>query len=338
MGSGLLDGVVVHVDLAGGVSDDQIVFLQEAQDAPAAGPRASGGHRADVGLGDGGLGAEPGKQQVQGPGGLAADPLGPGLGAAALLELLQQLPGARGEGRQRAGVDAAPVPRHGEQRALVGVHQVGRGRPGGTPALDWRPGPVAPRLVAQRPGGGPKPTRQRPAEPQLDPGLGQRLRAVLADMHAAAAAQPIADRQPRSATATTGAGLVRTGPLAAALAERPQAPRAAVLAAAERGGSAGDTGVVAGAELARAPQDLPCGVGEVGQVVEGLLTNEVVTVGVADSQRQPQHPADPAPPRGTVMALGGVGDGHGLDSGPVAQLPAADPLCVGVGELARPPQ
>jgi hypothetical protein len=55
-----------------------------------------------------------------------------------------------------------------------------------------------------------------------------------------------------------------------------------VPAALQPGSRAGGTAVTARAEQTRAPQDLGCGVGEVGQVVEGFLTNEVVTVGVAD--------------------------------------------------------
>lgn len=65
----------------------------------------------------------------------------------------------------------------------------------------------------------------------------------------------------------------------------------------------------AGAEQTRAPQDLGRRVGEVGQVVEGFLADQVVTVGVADDERQPQHPADPAPPFWAVVVLGRIGDG-----------------------------
>jgi len=81
----------------------------------------------------------------------------------------------------------------------------------------------------------------------------------------------------------------------------------------------------AGAEQARTPQDLGSRVGEVRQVVEGFLADEVVTVGVADGERQPQHPADPALPFWAVVALGGVGGGRGLDQG-VVRTPVAAPV------------
>jgi hypothetical protein len=111
-----------------------------------------------------------------------------------------------------------------------------------------------------------------------------------------------------------------------------------VPAASRLGGGGGGTVSGAGAEQARTPQDLGRRVGEVRQVVEGFLADEVVTVGVADGERQPQHPADPALPFWAVVALGGVGGGRGLDQGVVAQVATADPSRVRVGELARQPE
>jgi len=50
------------------------------------------------------------------------------------------------------------------------------------------------------------------------------------------------------------------------------------------------------AEEAAAAQDLGCGIGEPGQVVEVLLANEILSVGIPDGERQPDPEVDLSPP------------------------------------------
>jgi hypothetical protein len=167
----LLDGLLVEVDLAGGVGDDQVPAGQELQHSPGAGAWPAGGDAADVGLADRGGGTGPGQHDPQAPRGKAAGLLVPSLGPGVLPELGQQ--GLRGRGQrwqlvQRPDSDAAPVAAGIEQHGLPRDGQVRRDRrcrrpPGGGPGpgLVLR-GDIAEHPVPHREAGG-----EFPAEPQL---------------------------------------------------------------------------------------------------------------------------------------------------------------------------
>ena len=124
----LFDGVLVEVDLAGGIGDDQAALLKEAQDVPGTGAGPIGGQGPDVGFVDRGVCAGPGQQDPQAAGGDPAHLLVQCAFPDVLLEVLEQGIGGRREGRELAECalgQAAPVPAGLEQRALRGVDQVG---------------------------------------------------------------------------------------------------------------------------------------------------------------------------------------------------------------------
>ncbi|WAP53491.1 hypothetical protein [Streptomyces sp. S465] len=60
------------------------------------------------------------------------------------------------------------------------------------------------------------------------------------------------------------------------------------------------------------------------QIVEDLLGDQVLAVGVPDGQDQPKHPARRPPPRLAQSLLGGLGDGDGLQAVGVGEVPVAD--------------
>lgn len=161
----LLDGLLVGVELPGGVGDEQATLGQELHHPSGAGAWPVGLQRPDVGLGDGGVGAEEGQQDPQAPDGQLANLLVPVLVAGVLPERFQEGLGGRGEGRQLLkGTDGEepPVPPRLEQRALRRVDQVRRDRwrwwaPGG----GLRSAPHA-AVPVQRAGEG-------AAQPELDP-------------------------------------------------------------------------------------------------------------------------------------------------------------------------
>ncbi len=80
-------------------------------------------------------------------------------------------------------------------------------------------------------------------------------------------------------------------------------------------------------------QDVGDGVAETGQVVEGLLRNEVVTVGLPDGQDQPEHEACRPPPRRAEPTFGGEGDCGVLETVIAGQVAVLDAAGVSVGEL-----
>lgn len=69
-----------------------------------------------------------------------------------------------------------------------------------------------------------------------------------------------------------------------------------------------------------------------GQVVEDLFGDQVVAVGVADGQRQSQHPADGPPPCGTEAFPFGFRDGRRAQPVVVGEVPVPDAPRVVLGE------
>ncbi|MFE2696335.1 hypothetical protein [Streptomyces mirabilis] len=96
----LVDGPLVDVDLAGGVGDDEAAAGEELQDPACAGARPVGGQGPDVGLVDGGIGAEAGQQDAQAAGGETPYLFVPAPLLRVVPELVEQGLGRRGEGGQ----------------------------------------------------------------------------------------------------------------------------------------------------------------------------------------------------------------------------------------------
>ena len=87
--------------------------------------------RPDVGLGDRGVGSEPGQQDPQGLGRVVARAAGPAAGPGMPVELVDEGAGRGREGGQLVqfpGVQEAPVAAGVEQDALRGIDQVRRDR------------------------------------------------------------------------------------------------------------------------------------------------------------------------------------------------------------------
>ncbi len=93
-----------------------------------------------------------------------------------------------------------------------------------------------------------------------------------------------------------------------------------------------------GAGQARVAQHVGDGVAEAWQVVEGLLRDRVVSVGLADGQDQPEHEAGASPPGLAQPAFGGQSDRGVLELLVAGQLAVPDAAGVGVGELPAGPE
>jgi hypothetical protein len=109
-----------------GVGDDHAAVAEERQDPPDGGAGA-GVQRSDVGLGDGGVGSEPGQQDAQGLGCVVARAAGPAAGQGMPVEFIDEEAGRGREGGQLvelAGVQEAPVAAGVEQDCLRGIDQV----------------------------------------------------------------------------------------------------------------------------------------------------------------------------------------------------------------------
>ncbi|MEO3863265.1 hypothetical protein [Acrocarpospora sp. B8E8] len=89
-----LDGLLVGVDLAGGVGDDHALVLEKTQDVPGAGAGPVGRQRPD-----GGVGADPGQQDPQAAGGDPVDLFIQAQGCSVLAEVLHQRLSGWGERR-----------------------------------------------------------------------------------------------------------------------------------------------------------------------------------------------------------------------------------------------
>jgi len=92
------------------------------------------------------------------------------------------------------------------------------------------------------------------------------------------------------------------------------------------------------AEEAAAAQDLGCGIGEPGQVVEVLLAHEILSVCIPDGERQPDPEVDLSPPCSAEAALGGVGDDRSPGLGVALKVPVPDASCLGKRQVAMPAQ
>lgn len=112
--------------LPGGVGDDHASLAEERQDSPDGGAGADA-QCSDVGLGDRGVGSEPGQQDPQGLGRVVARAAGPAAGPGMLVELVDDgggRGGERGQLVQFPGVQEAPVAAGVEQDGLCWVDQV----------------------------------------------------------------------------------------------------------------------------------------------------------------------------------------------------------------------
>jgi len=117
-----------------------------------------------------------------------------------------------------------------------------------------------------------------------------------------------------------------------------EAPAAAVLAVAETLRTGEGTRGAPRAEEAHSAQDLAGGIGEPGQVVEALLADEVLAVGIPHGKRQPDPEVDRSPPRGAEATLVGVGDDCGPGLGVAGKLAVPDASCVVKRHPAMPVQ
>jgi hypothetical protein len=306
----LFDDSLVDVELL--LGDGQASLCEELQDPAGAGAGPVGGQRPDVGLVDGGVRVDPREQDAQAAGGESADLFVPAMMAGVVAERVEQslgVVGERGQPVELADGDAAPVPAGVEQDALVRVGQVRGERRGRWP----RGGRALPSLlvwcvVAERPGPNRESGCQVAAEPQLGPGLFLRVGAVLVEVQAAGSA--VAGQQ-----GNIGAPAALAVP--ATSVRFAQVDGSAALAWAQKPGFAQQ-----------------CGGRSLGprQVIEDLFGDLVVAVGVADGQRQPQHPADGPPPRGTEPVLAGLRHGRRAQPVVVGKVPVADTPRVVLGE------
>lgn len=167
----LLDGSLVDVDLAGGVGDDQATAGEELQDSSCAGAGPVGGQGPDVGLVDGGVGAEAGQQDAEAAGGETPHLFVPALLFRVVPEVVEQGRCCRGEGGQTVEFPdgyAGPVAPGVEQRGLGRVDQewrdgwCGWSRGGGS-----LPGLVVRCVIAESPGADREPGCEVTAEPQF---------------------------------------------------------------------------------------------------------------------------------------------------------------------------
>lgn len=322
-----LDGPLVDVGLAGGVGDDQAAAGEELQDPTCAGAGPVGGQGSDVGLVDGGVRAEAGQQDAQAAGGETLYLFVPALLLCVVPEVVEQGLGGGGEGGQAVQFPdgyAGPVAPDVEQRGLGRVDQVrrdgrcGRAREGGS-----LPGLVVRRVIAERPGADREPGREIAAEPQLGPRLVPGTGAVVVDVEAAGPADPVQQRDVPASAAVAVADRV-LAPTVAAGTERAESPAVAVPTTAVRLGRDDRTAASARAKNPSLAQNVGSGALAAGQIVEYLLGDQVLAVGVPDGQGQPEHPAGHPPPLFAQPLLGGLGDGDGLQAVVVGEVPVAD--------------